>query len=75
MMDIIFHFRLGQTCNHIAGLLFRLESANKLGLTSCTASKCTWNVPKEKTELQQQPLASVNVVKSRHGKSKCLLNN
>ncbi|XP_069105906.1 uncharacterized protein, partial [Argopecten irradians] len=34
---------LGQTCNHIAGLLYRVEHANKIGLcdAACTSLPCT----------------------------------
>ncbi|XP_056020211.1 uncharacterized protein LOC125665445 [Ostrea edulis] len=38
----------GQTCNHVTGLLFRVEYANKMGYTSCTSNKCEWVVPKER---------------------------
>uniref|UniRef100_A0A8W8IHF2 SWIM-type domain-containing protein n=1 Tax=Magallana gigas TaxID=29159 RepID=A0A8W8IHF2_MAGGI len=59
---------LGQTCNHVAGLLFRIESANKLGLTSCTSGTCIWVKPSEK-KLQPAQIKSMNFKKSRHGKS------
>lgn len=59
---------LGQTCNHVAGLLFRIESANKLGLTSCTSGTCIWVKPSEK-KLQPAQIKNMNFKKSRHGKS------
>lgn len=62
------YFSLGQTCNHVAGLLFRIESANKLGLTSCTSGTCIWVKPSEK-KLQPAQIKSMNFKKSRHGKS------
>ncbi|XP_030832593.1 uncharacterized protein LOC594793 isoform X2 [Strongylocentrotus purpuratus] len=35
------------SCNHIAGLLFRVECAVRTGMTSCTSQACTWNVPRD----------------------------
>ncbi|XP_070561234.1 uncharacterized protein [Ptychodera flava] len=44
---------LGETCSHVTALLFRVEAANRTGMTnlSCTELKCKWNVPKKKTEI------------------------
>ena len=39
------HYRLHGTCNHIAGLLFRVEYAVRTGLTSSTSNQCKWDVP------------------------------
>ena len=38
-------FRLGETCSHIAAMLFKLEAAVRLGYTSssCTSEACQWN--------------------------------
>jgi hypothetical protein len=35
------------TCNHVTGLLFRVEHAIKTGATdvSCTSKPCEWNIP------------------------------
>ena len=40
-------YRLKGSCNHVAGLLFRVEYAVRTGLTkpSCTSQKSVWNVP------------------------------
>ena len=62
-------YRLGETCNHIAALLFRVEAANKLGLSACTSLPCTWDVAKDSNmHLQPLELCKATVVKSRHGK-------
>lgn len=39
------YFRLQGSCNHIAGLLFRIEYAVRTGLTkvSCTSKPCVWD--------------------------------
>ena len=60
--------RLGQTCNHVAGLLFRVEAANKLGVTASTSSTCAWNVPSMDRKLQPSLLREMEFVKSTHGK-------
>ena len=61
--------RMGQTCNHIAALMFRVESANKLGLTSCTSLPCHWKIPAA-TQVVPVQIKNLNVRKSRHGQGK-----
>ncbi|KAK3104382.1 hypothetical protein FSP39_000663 [Pinctada imbricata] len=58
----------GQTCNHVAGLLFRVEYANKMGYTSCTSSKCEWVVPKERS-LEPAMIKDMTFERSQHGKA------
>lgn len=64
------HSRLGQTCNHIAGLLFRIEAANNLGITSSTSSCCGWNVPTDKTIIEPALMKDLVELtkKSKHGR-------
>ena len=40
-LQVSFSFRLSQSCNHVAGFLFRVEAAVKAGLTNptCTSQK------------------------------------
>lgn len=57
---------MGQTCNHIAALLFRVESENKLGLTSCTSLPCQWKVPTA-TKVVPTKIKDLTIRKSRHG--------
>ena len=61
-------YRLGQTCNHVAGLLYRVEAANKLGVTACTSGTCMWLQPSDK-KLQPAQLKQMDFKKSRHGKT------
>lgn len=63
-----FKHRYGQTCNHVACLLFRVEYANKMGYTSCTSNKCEWVVPKERP-LEPAMLQDMAVKRSKHGKT------
>ena len=35
--------RLGEGCSHIAAILFKVESAVRLGYTACTSNLCSWN--------------------------------
>lgn len=60
---------MGQTCNHVAALLFRVESANKLGLTSCTSLPCQWKVPAA-TKVVPTKIKDLTIRKSRHGQEK-----
>ena len=43
----MFDFRLYGICNHVCGLLFRIEAAVKNGMNdpSCTSRQCQWNMP------------------------------
>lgn len=52
----------------MAGLLFRVESANKLGATSSTSLQCKWNVPSGTTDLGPPKLKDTKIKKSGHGK-------
>ena len=44
-----FLFTLG-SCNHVAGMLFRIEAAVLLGVThpTCTMQLAKWNIPSKK---------------------------
>lgn len=48
------------SCNHIAGLLFRVEYAVRMGLTdtSCTSQQCQWNLPSTKVMLNEPRLVA-----------------
>lgn len=35
--------RLGEGCSHMAALLFKVESAARLGYTAVTSQNCKWN--------------------------------
>lgn len=58
-MHLFLLFRLGQTCSHIAALLFRIEAANRVGQTSCTANKCSWVMPKNVKDLEPCELSDL----------------
>ncbi|KAJ8314005.1 hypothetical protein KUTeg_008566 [Tegillarca granosa] len=62
--------RLGQTCYHIAGLLFRIEAANNLGITSSTSSSCGWNVPTDIKIIEPALMKDLVELtkKSKHGR-------
>ena len=63
------YFRLGQTCNHIAGLLFRVEAANKMGVTASTSVPCSWNVPDTgKRLVEPKRIKDMTLTKARHDK-------
>ncbi|XP_069127476.1 uncharacterized protein [Argopecten irradians] len=58
---------LGQTCNHIAGLLFRVEAANKMGVTSCTSVPCSWTIPDtDKKIVQPLRVKDMELTKTKH---------
>ncbi|XP_052261521.1 uncharacterized protein LOC127865652 [Dreissena polymorpha] len=65
------------TCNHVAGLLFRVEHAVKSGETSKTATSklSQWNVPKAKPT--KKPVKASEIVwrKGHYGKSAANVEN
>ena len=54
-------------CNHICGMLFRVEAAVKTGITkpTCTDRLAKWNVPSGKTQIQSRPVSEL-VFKKDH---------
>ncbi len=36
-------YSLGEGCSHVAAVLFKVESAVRLGYTSVTSQGCKWN--------------------------------
>ncbi|KAK3106464.1 hypothetical protein FSP39_020531 [Pinctada imbricata] len=60
---------LGQTCNHVAAMLFRIDAANKMGLSSCTSIPCQWIIPMETKTLPVR-IKDLTVKKSRLGVQK-----
>jgi len=60
--------RLHGSCNHIAGLLFRVEYAVRTGLVdvSCTSQACMWNLPSAKGSLTQPHVAAELEWKTAH---------
>ena len=55
------------SCNHIAGVLFRVESAVPRGITkpTCTDRLAMWKVPQAKTDLSPCPVSKI-VFKKDH---------
>ena len=62
-------------CNHIGGILFRIEAAVLQGLThpSCTSTLAKWNVPKVKAKAEATKLMDSTFTKPRY-KSKATHN-
>ncbi len=51
------------TCNHVAGLLFRVEAAVRCGLTdpACTAQTCKWNLPSQRSDVLSEPAKACSI--------------
>ena len=45
---------MGGSCIHISALLFRVEAANRTGMTNpaCTSKPCAWSQPSAKTVIK-----------------------
>ena len=50
-------------CNHVAGLMFRVEAAVRSGLTdpACTSKPCTWNLPVQRRDVLCIPTKAMDV--------------
>ena len=72
----LFIYRLSQTCNHVAAMLFRVEAAVKAGLTNptCTSLESKWDIPASKTVVEVTPIADLDIEVHKYGtKSKLWL--
>ena len=61
-----FHCSLGETCSHVAALLYKIEAAVRLGYTAsaCTDEPCKWNSSFCK-EVKPVPLSKINFYKEK----------
>ena len=59
------------SCNHIAGVLFRIEHAVKTGMTKPTSTSqlCEWTIPKKRTKINPQKVTDFVWKKSHYTKS------
>ncbi|XP_046333004.2 uncharacterized protein LOC124115889 [Haliotis rufescens] len=62
------------SCNHISGLLFRVEAAVVTGATdkTCTDKQCEWTIPKQRVSLNPVPAVDLSWTKDhfyKHGKT------
>jgi hypothetical protein len=60
LKTLAFYCRLQGSCNHIAGLLFRVEYAVRTGLVnlSSTSQRCKWNLPSTKISFTEPRVVS-----------------
>lgn len=71
----MFYFRLGETCSHVAAVLYKIEAAVRIGLTSAapTDLPCKWNQNFTKN-IVGCPVAEISIysdsAKSKVNKSK-----
>ena len=52
---------MSTSCIHVTALLFRIEAANRNGLTNpaCTSKECVWTVPADKTVVQPKQISEM----------------
>ena len=62
-------------CIHMTALLFRVECANRNGLTNpaCTSKKCEWNVPMAKTVVKPMKISDMKWKASKLNKGNKLM--
>lgn len=59
---------LGETCTHIAAVLFHLEAVVRIqGTMTCTESQCAWVVPSYVKSIDYQPIKNIDFT-SAYGK-------
>lgn len=65
---LIFYFRRGEACSHIAAILFALEDYIAKGLnqlpddSTCTDRLCEWNVP-SKQNVEPETIHAIRIVR------------
>ena len=54
-------FGLGETCSHVAAILYKVEAAVRHGLTSqiCTDIPCRWNQTFKESSVQPAPISDI----------------
>nr|XP_034321831.1 uncharacterized protein LOC105345712 isoform X2 [Crassostrea gigas] len=70
---------LGSPCVHVVSVLFRIETAHRLGVSACTSLPCSWTVPAFKsTRAPPSKLKELEVSKPVHsltcGKKRSLVS-
>lgn len=65
---IQFFFRLGSPCIHVTAALFRIETAHRIGASTCTSLPCSWTVPTSNLSSRAVPskLKDLKVIKPNH---------
>lgn len=65
MYCCLFYFRLSQTCNHVASLLYKMEAAFRLGMSNptCTMTPCSWKAPSGTKAPPYMKVSDMNFVK------------
>ena len=62
---------LGETCTHIAAVLFYLEAATRLqGKQSCTQRKCEWILPSFQKDVEYLPIKDIDFTSVKGKKRK-----
>lgn len=63
-----FFFRLGSPCIHVTAALFRIETAHRIGASTCTSLPCSWTVPTFNLRSRAVPskLKDLKVIKPNH---------
>lgn len=77
-VNMLFHFRLSSTCNHVAAVLFKMDFAWQQGFTnkSVTDMPSQWTQPKGKTTGPDvMEMGDLEWVKPRYGKKKNSTNS
>ena len=62
---------LGETCTHVAAVLFYLEALHRLqGSETCTGRKCEWIMPKFQKDMQYLPIKNIDFSSAKKKKRK-----
>ena len=62
---------LGETCTHVAAVLFYLEAIYRLkGNETCTQHKCEWIMPKFQKNMEYLPIKSIDFTSAKGKKKK-----
>ena len=62
---------LGETCTHIAAVLFYLEAAARIqGKQTCTQRKCEWILPSFQKDVEYLPIKDIDFTSAKGKKRK-----
>ena len=69
-------YRLGETCNHVAAVLFKIDYAWQWGTNNkaCTSKPCVWNVRGgKKAVIQPKKISELKIMRPHYSKGGMVL--
>ena len=73
---VYFNYTMSTSCIHVTVLRFRIEAANRNGLTNptCTSKECVCIVPADKTAVQPKQISEIVWKASKLSECSCIID-